>query len=161
MKLCTPKWAMWSKKVPLNMRKMCRFRSSCTSEMYHPCLCSPFLHSVVSNDSVSRKWRLWSDCSNGQADLGLLCLHMPKNKFSHGVGQIKKTKNNIFWIYSFLTIVRKSQNYLMFWLHFYSCRITVFHFVYFQEGNIILMLMTSYVDSILILLLGNTFSLFA
>ena len=34
-------------------QKMCRFRSSCICPKYHPGLCSPFIHSVVSNDSVS------------------------------------------------------------------------------------------------------------
>ena len=35
------------------MWKMCRFRSSCTCSKYHPGFCSPFIYSVVSNDSVS------------------------------------------------------------------------------------------------------------
>ena len=34
--------------LPLNMHKMCRFRSSCTCAKYHPGLCSPFMQSVVS-----------------------------------------------------------------------------------------------------------------
>ena len=38
-------------KVPLNMLKMRRFRSSCAYAKYHPGLCSPFIHSVVSNDN--------------------------------------------------------------------------------------------------------------
>ena len=32
--------------------KKCRFRSSCTCAKYHLGLCSPFIHSVVSSDSV-------------------------------------------------------------------------------------------------------------
>ena len=28
---------------------------------YHPGLCVPFIHSVISNDSVSGQWRPWSD----------------------------------------------------------------------------------------------------
>ena len=44
-------------------------------------LCSPFIYSVVSIESVSRQWRPWSDCTGVQADLGLRCLHMPKNTF--------------------------------------------------------------------------------
>ena len=39
-------------------------------------LCSLFIHSVVTNDSVSRKWRPWSDCVDVQADLGLQCPHI-------------------------------------------------------------------------------------
>ena len=33
--------------------KMCRFRSSCACAKYHPGLCTPFLHSVVSKNAVS------------------------------------------------------------------------------------------------------------
>ena len=47
------------------MLKICRFRSSCACIKYHPGLCSPFIHSivsVVSNDSVSSQWESWSDC---------------------------------------------------------------------------------------------------
>ena len=39
-----------SEKVPSNMRKMSRFKSSCAK---HLGLCSPFIHSLVSNDSFS------------------------------------------------------------------------------------------------------------
>ena len=35
-----------------------------------------------SNDSVSGQARLWSDCADVQADLGLRCPHMPKYTFS-------------------------------------------------------------------------------
>ena len=41
--------------VPLNMHKMQRFRSSYSCAKYYPGLCSPFMHSVVSIDSVSRQ----------------------------------------------------------------------------------------------------------
>ena len=44
---------------------------------------SPFIHSVVSNDSVSGQWRPWSDCADAQADLGLRCPHMPEDTFYH------------------------------------------------------------------------------
>ena len=46
-------WATSSKKVHLNIHRMCRFRSACACSKYHLGLCSPFIHSVVSNDSVS------------------------------------------------------------------------------------------------------------
>ena len=60
-----------SKKVFLNMCKMCRFRSSCTCTKYHPGFCSPFIHSIVSNGS--------------EADLGLRYPHMNEDTFWHGV----------------------------------------------------------------------------
>ena len=41
-----------SEKVPSNIRKMRRFRSSCACAEYHPGLCSLYMYSVVSNDSV-------------------------------------------------------------------------------------------------------------
>ena len=47
------KLAMSSKKVLLNMPKLYRFRSSCAWADYHAGLCSPLVHSVESNDSVS------------------------------------------------------------------------------------------------------------
>ena len=50
-------------------------------------LYSPFIHSVVSNDSVSGKRMLWSDCADAQAGLGLRCPHMPEDTFSHGTVQ--------------------------------------------------------------------------
>ena len=46
-------------------------------------LSSPFIHSKVSTDSISVQWRPWSDCTNVQADLGLRCLLMPEDTFSH------------------------------------------------------------------------------
>ena len=56
------------------MRQMHKFRSSCACAKYHPDLCSPFIHFVVSSDSVG-----------AQADLGLRCLHMLEDTFLHGV----------------------------------------------------------------------------
>ena len=50
-----------------------RFRSSCTCAKNNLGLCSPFIHSVVSNDSVSIQWRAWSECTYAQAYLGLHC----------------------------------------------------------------------------------------
>ena len=44
-------------KIPSKMWKMRRFRSSCVGAKYHPGFCSPFIHSVVSNHSVSgQRW---------------------------------------------------------------------------------------------------------
>ena len=48
-------WAGSCEKVPSNMYKMCRLRLSGTCAKYHPGLCSPVIHSVVSNDSVSEQ----------------------------------------------------------------------------------------------------------
>ena len=44
------KWALSSENEPSNMR---RFKSSWSCAKYHPGLCSPIIHSLVSNDSVS------------------------------------------------------------------------------------------------------------
>ena len=65
-----------SKKVPSNISKMCWLRSSCIYAKYHLGLCSPFTHSVVSNDSVGWQWRPWANCPDAQADLGPRCLQM-------------------------------------------------------------------------------------
>ena len=62
-----------SENMPSNMRKMHSFRSSCACAKYHPGLSSQFIHSVISNDSVSGQWSPWSDCAD-----------MPKDTFSHG-----------------------------------------------------------------------------
>ena len=43
------------------------------------------MHSIVSNDSVSRQWRPRSDCADAQANLGICCPHIPKDMFSHGL----------------------------------------------------------------------------
>ena len=40
-------------KLPSNMPKMNRFRSSCACAKYHLDLCFQFIHSIVSNDSVT------------------------------------------------------------------------------------------------------------
>ena len=43
-----------------------------------------FIHSVLSNESVSGQWRPWSVCTDVQADLGFCCPHMPEDGFLHG-----------------------------------------------------------------------------
>ena len=45
-------WAASSKNVLSNTRKMLISRLSSACAKYHPDLCFPFIHSVVSNDSV-------------------------------------------------------------------------------------------------------------
>ena len=76
------------KKAPSNTRNMRWLRSSCECAKYQPGLCSPFMQSKESNDSVSGQWRPWSDCADAQADLGLRCPHMPEGTFSHGTAHI-------------------------------------------------------------------------
>ena len=46
-----------AKKLPSNMREMRRFKSSYACAKYHPVLWSPFIHSVVTNDSISGQGR--------------------------------------------------------------------------------------------------------
>ena len=55
-------WAPSIENVPLNMRDMFRFKSSWACTLYHPDLCCPFIHSVLSNGSVSGQWRPWPNC---------------------------------------------------------------------------------------------------
>ena len=69
-------------------QKICLFKSSCEFSNYHPSLCSPFIHSVVSNarfihsvvsnDFISAQQSPWSNCMAAQADLGLSYLICPK-----------------------------------------------------------------------------------
>ena len=49
------------KKSAFNIHKTRRLRSSCACSKYYLGLCSLFIHSVVSNDSISGQWRPWSD----------------------------------------------------------------------------------------------------
>ena len=69
-------------------KKKRSFRSPCACENYHPGLCSPFIHSVVSNDSVSEECKSWSDWADAQADLGLRCSHMPEDMRLLGAAHI-------------------------------------------------------------------------
>ena len=66
-------------KMSSRMRKMYRFRFITSSAKTHPGIWSLFIHSIVSNDSVSGQRRPWSDCADAQADLGLRCPHMPED----------------------------------------------------------------------------------
>ena len=68
----------------------------------HPSLCSQLIHSIVSNDSVSGQRRPWSDSADTKADLGLRCLHIPENTFSHGAAHVKyetRNKNPVSILY--------------------------------------------------------------
>ena len=50
---CNIRRAAPSENVPSNMRKMRRFRPFYACAKCHPGICSPFIHSKVSNESVS------------------------------------------------------------------------------------------------------------
>ena len=50
-------WAVTSEKMPLNMCKMHRLRSTCADTKCHTGFYTPFIHSVVSNDSVNRQMK--------------------------------------------------------------------------------------------------------
>ena len=65
-----------------SMCKMCGFTSSCPCARSHPGICSPFIHCVLSNDSVCRQWMPWSACTDAQSDQGLHCPHMPRHIFA-------------------------------------------------------------------------------
>ena len=58
-----------SNKVYLTVRKMHKCRSSCAYAIYHPAICYPSKHSMVSNDSFWGQQRPCSDCA------GLCCLY--------------------------------------------------------------------------------------
>ena len=74
------------------------FKSSCPCAKYHPGLCSPFIHIVVSNNSVSGQWRPWSDCADAQADLGLRTPYMLEDTFSYNATYVSFARigNNFF-----------------------------------------------------------------
>ena len=77
--------------MPWNMCKVCIFRSSCTYAKYHSGLCSTFIHSVVSNDSVSRQW------------MHKLIWAFAVVTFSHGMANMMR-----IWCLTFLSTLFKS-----------------------------------------------------
>ena len=84
-------WAASNETVPSNMRNTRRFRSPCACAENHPGLiCSLFIHSIVSNDSVSDDEGL---DQTAQADLGLRCPHMPEDTFSHAAAHLSNRIN--------------------------------------------------------------------
>ena len=48
----------------------------------------PFIHFVVSIDSVCGQWKPWADCTNVHGDLTRRCPHMTEDTFSHGTVQL-------------------------------------------------------------------------
>ena len=79
---------------------------------------SPFIHSVVSNYSVSGQWRPWSDCPPTQSDLGPQNLHMlgwahvmtVKQPARIGYSRLQ------YWPYCPIDITQKESFCLAFWL---------------------------------------------
>ena len=63
------------------MRKMRRFRSSCACAKNYQGFCSPFIHAVLSNNSIWVQWRPWSDCADAQAVLVFCYLICPQTRF--------------------------------------------------------------------------------
>ena len=56
--------------------------SSCACLKYHHDICSPLIHSIVSNDSVSRQQRTWSDCTSAQSAYARRRFHMARPKYA-------------------------------------------------------------------------------
>ena len=59
-----------------------QFQMSCACAKYHPGLCSPLIHFVVSNDSVRGQWMPWSDCAGWSGPS--LSAYMHEDTFSYG-----------------------------------------------------------------------------
>ena len=77
---------IWTRSYGPRQAKTCLQTCLKCGDSDHPAhleLCSLFIQSLISNDSVSGQWRLWSDCTDAQSNQGLLCPHMPGDTFSH------------------------------------------------------------------------------
>ena len=79
--MCTIIWASLAKRGLRTCAKCTDTDLSYACAKSHPDICSPLIHSIVSNDSVSGQRRPWSDCADAQADLGIRCPHMPETSF--------------------------------------------------------------------------------
>ena len=83
---------LWTVLEPSTKFRACAKRTD--SDSYHAWadthlgICSLFIPSIMSNDSVSGQWRSWSDCMDAQADVDLRCPHMHENIFSHGTAYL-------------------------------------------------------------------------
>ena len=82
-------WAASSEKKYSNTSIMRRFISSYPCTKYQSGLCSLFIHSVASNDSLSGS--SCSDCVDAQANLGIRCPHMPEDTLSHNPANFDAT----------------------------------------------------------------------
>ena len=87
----------------------------------HSDICSPLIHYIVSNASVSKQRRAWSDCTNVQADLCLHSPHMPEDMFSHDRVHIKVAVAERCLILEF-RCVNKYYNDLLLLQHSHSSR---------------------------------------
>ena len=61
-----------------NMLQTCA-KSANSDHPYHPNLCIQFIHSVVSNDSVSGQWMPWPDCAVVREGLAVAVRHIHFN----------------------------------------------------------------------------------
>ena len=64
--------------------------SSHACAMSHPVTCSPLIHLKLSNGSVSRLRRNWSDCAYAQADLDRRCPLMREETFAHSKAHVAR-----------------------------------------------------------------------
>ena len=74
--------------------------SSHTCTKYHLGSCSPFIHSVISDDSVNGQWRPRSDCADAQADQNLHCQYIPKDTFSHIYIYNSDQTYRLIWVFA-------------------------------------------------------------
>ena len=74
-------WTASSEKVPSNICKCTDSDQPVPNAKFHLGFCFPFVHSLVSDNSVSWQWKPWSDSGYVQADLGLPCPHKLKIVF--------------------------------------------------------------------------------
>ena len=97
-----------------SMHKMRRFRSSCACAK-HPDFCSPFIHLVVSNDSVIGQRRPRQACADAQADLGLRYKHVSEDTFSDGSAYTRnewlRMAEAFGCIYIFIIVHRRPLSY--------------------------------------------------
>ena len=99
-----------AKKCLRTCANKCRFVLACACAKYNLGLCSPFMHSVVSNDSVSGQWRPWSYCADAQANLGLLCPHMPEVTFWHNLAHLMNKMFSLLPVfYLYISLQRNTE----------------------------------------------------
>ena len=79
-------WAASSETLS-KVRKKYKFNHPAHAQS-HPGICSPLIHSIVSNGSISGQQRPCLDCADAQAELGLRCPHMPDESFSNDEAHI-------------------------------------------------------------------------
>ena len=75
-------WATQSENVPSSMRNMCGFTSSCACARSHPSLCSPLIHSIVSNESASDSEGPEQTGASAQSVLGRHCPRSQRHIFA-------------------------------------------------------------------------------